>query len=178
MSKIIFQIAQSNDLNQIATLHANSWQQNNRGILSDDFLDNKVHEERLTAWTQRFQNPAKHQYILTAKAQNQVVGFTCLFGGKHARYGTYLDNLHIAKEWKGKGIGKQLMALAGDWAAKNYPNQGLYLLVFAANTPAIGFYERIGGKKMETAPYDLGDGTGRLGSTHLYYWENPQSLVT
>lgn len=173
---ITYQPAIKSDLKPIAQLHAQSWQQHNRGILADNFLDYKVQGDRLALWTKRFENPAENQHIITAKEGDKLCGFTCLFGGKDPKYGSYLDNLHVDKNHHGKGIGKQLMALAGQWASKNYPNQGMNLLVFAANTPAIKFYERIGGKQMEIKAYDLGDGTGREGDTILYYWEKPHLI--
>ncbi len=173
---INYQTANKSDYKSIAALHAKSWQQNNRGILDDNYLDNLVQEERLKVWTERFQNPADNQHIITGKDKEKLCGFTCLYGGKDPKYGTYLDNLHIAKEWHGQGIGKKLMQLAAQWSQQHYPNQGLYLLVFMANTPAIGFYERIGGQRMEIKSYDLGDGTGRVGEVGLYYWEKPTEI--
>ena len=173
---ITYQPAQSSDLTSIAYLHAQSWQQNNRGILDDHFLNNLVKDERLKIWTERFNHPKDNQHIITAKDDGKLCGFTCLFEGKGSKYGVYLDNLHIAKDYKGNGIGRQLMHLAGQWVAKHYPNQGLHLLVFVANTPAIGFYQKLGGREVEVVNYDLGDGTGRLGATARYYWEQPEAI--
>lgn len=173
---ITYQTALPSDLENIATLHAQSWQQNNRGILDDHFLDKLVHASRLKVWTERFANPINNQHIITAKDNGVLCGFTCLFDGKRSEYGVYLDSLHISKNWKRKGIGRQLMVLAGQWVAAQYPNQGMHLLVLAQNTPAIGFYERIGGKRVEVTSLDLGDETGRLGDTYRYYWANPKQI--
>ena len=175
---ITYQIAQPTDLEAIANLHAQSWQQNNRGILDDHFLDNLIHVSRLKAWAQRFANPVDNQHIITAKDNGQLCGFTCLFGEKRSKYGVYLDSIHVSKKWKGKGIGRHLMMLAGYWVAAKYPNQGMHLLVLAQNTAAIGFYERIGGKRVEITLLDLGDETGRMGDTYRYYWEDPALLAT
>ncbi|MFK7983318.1 MAG: GNAT family N-acetyltransferase [Saprospiraceae bacterium] len=174
---ITYQTAPPSDLVAIAELHARSWQQNNRGILDDNYLDNLVQAERLKVWTERFTNPVNNQHIITTKDNGKLCGFTCLFGEKQSKYGVYLDNLHISKDYQGKGIGRQLMNMAGQWVAKNYPNQGMHLLVFVANTPAIGFYQKLGGQEVEIGDYDLGDGTGRVGATARYYWENPGELI-
>ncbi len=174
---ITYQTAEPSDLKAIAQLHADSWQQNNRGILDDHFLDNLVHASRLEAWTKRFAKPIDNQHIITAKDNEVLCGFTCLFNKKkEAKYGIYLDSLHISKHWKRKGVGRHLMQLAGQWVATEYPNKGLNLLVLAKNTPAIGFYERIGGQRVEEVMLDLGDETGRLGDTYRYYWANPGEL--
>lgn len=174
---ITYQIARNSDMLEIAQLHARSWQQNNRGIYTDDYLDNKVEGERVRVWTKRFQNPPNNQRIITAKSANQLCGFTCFYGGKDAKYGTYLDNIHIAKEWHGKGIGRQLMALAAEWSLKEYPNHGLYLFVFESNAPAIKFYEKLSGKSIDIYLFELGDGSGQKGRTVRYYWEKPELLL-
>ena len=57
--------------------------------------------------------------------------------------------------------------------AQRTVNQGMHLLVLVENTPAIGFYERLGGKRIEVVALDLGDETGQLGDAFKYYWENP-----
>ncbi len=173
---ITYQIAQPSDLEAIATLHAQSWQQNNRGILDDYFLDHLIHASRLKVWTEIFANPVDNQHIITAKDNGKLCGFTRLFNKKESKYGIYLDSLHVSKNWKGKGIGRHLMSLAGKWVATKYPNQGMNLLVLAENTPAIDFYERVGGKRVETVLLDLGDETGRLGDTYRYYWEHPGGI--
>jgi len=173
---ITYQTATKSDCQNIATLHANSWQQNNRCILDDNFLDKLVQQERLAVWAERFKNPSDNQHIITAKDQQQLCGFTCIYKGKDSKYGTYLDNLHVAKEWQGKGIGKRLMQLAGQWSQQYYPNQGLHLFVFMANTAAIRFYEQIGGQRKEIRSYDLGDGTDRKGNVGVYYWEKPWEI--
>ena len=173
---ITYQTAVKSDYINITALHIKSWQQNNRGILDDNFLENLVQQERLDVWTKRFKNPTDNQHIITAKNQQQLCGFTCLYGGKDPKYGTYLDNLHVAKEWQGKGVGKRLIQLAGQWTQQQYSNQGLHLFVFMANTTAIGFYERIGGQRKEIRSYDLGDGTGRMGDVGVYYWEKPWKI--
>ena len=49
------------DCANIAALHAESWQRAYRGILSDDFLDHFVLEDRLAVWSERFSAPKKNQ---------------------------------------------------------------------------------------------------------------------
>ncbi|MEM6317802.1 MAG: GNAT family N-acetyltransferase [Bacteroidota bacterium] len=175
---ISYQSATTNDLTAIAALHAKSWQENYRGILTDTYLDDKVEQERLSIWSKRFQQPSDNQYVLAAKENGKLVGFTCLYGGDCDQYGTLLDNIHVAQSEKGKGIGQQLMTLAGKWAATHYPNQGLYLWVFASNEKAKGFYTKLGGQLVETVPYPLMDGSGQSGLTSRFYWPSPISLAT
>ncbi|MEM1119231.1 MAG: GNAT family N-acetyltransferase [Bacteroidota bacterium] len=167
---LTYQAAISSDLHAIAQLHAQSWQQHYRGILSDHYLDHVVQEDRLKIWSERFDNPTDNQHIITAKENGQLIGFTCLFGGQDPTYGTYIDNLHVDKQHQGKRIGRRLLRLAGQWAHQHYPREGMHLLVFTANVAAIQFYEKVGGKRVGVQFYDLGDGTGRMGETAKYYW--------
>lgn len=174
---LTYQPATNADLHPIAQLHAQSWQQHYRGILSDHYLDQVVQKDRLKIWAERFEKPSENQHIITAKDNDQLVGFTCLFGGQDPKYGTYLDNLHVHQSYQGKGVGRRLMQLAGQWAEQQYPNQGMHLLVFTANEAAIRFYEKIGGTKVAVQRYDLGDGTERTGATAKYYWTYRQLLL-
>ena len=42
-----YRIATANDIEAIANLHALSWQNSYRGMLSDDYLDNHVLADRI-----------------------------------------------------------------------------------------------------------------------------------
>ena len=52
---------------------------------------------------------------------------------------SWLEQLYLALEWRGRGVGDQLEALA-----KQRRPEGLKLWTFQVNTPAQRFYERHG----------------------------------
>lgn len=155
---LVFREAKNTDVDRIANLHAQSWQQNYRGSFSDEFLDNEVLDDRLAVWHERFNNPKENQHIVIAEENGLLLGFICSYFKESPIYGTYLDNLHVSDDAKGKGIGTKLMGnLAQEINGRNYKN-GFYLWVLNANYAAISFYDRIGGKSLETVEAnDIGD---------------------
>jgi ribosomal protein S18 acetylase RimI-like enzyme len=169
--------AQPTDFKAIAKLHANSWQNSYRNILSDDYLDNKVEAERLEVWTKRFKEATDNQHIITAKHNEQLCGFACIYTNDQAEYGSLIDNLHVAKAWQGNGIGKQLMLEAAKWLKQqNLEGKGMYLWVYDSNDAAKQFYERIGGQQIEVIlePYAIGGGERH--PIARYFWEAPISV--
>jgi ribosomal protein S18 acetylase RimI-like enzyme len=59
----------------------------------------------------------------------------------HSR--AYVDNLAVAQEFEGKGVGRALLDYVERWA-RNHGYREVVLDVFASNQRAIAFYERQG----------------------------------
>lgn len=138
--------AGSNDIDAIALLHAESWRNSYRGMLSDLFLEQQVVADRRSVWEARLTSPAADQFVLVAEDGQHLCGFICLFGNADARWGALLDNLHIHQTMQGRGVGTELMRRAVLWLQEICPNTGLYLWVFASNRAARRFYDRLGGR--------------------------------
>lgn len=168
---ISYLIATKQDVKAIAHLHTLNWQQNYRDMLSKNYLDNLVADERLEVWTKRFENISDNPHVIVAKENNRLVGFVCLYKDYDPQYGTLLDNLHVSNTMQGKGIGKQLLLLGKEWTKQQSPQKGMFLWVFESNHAAIKFYERMGGQFIETIPYPLMDGSGLSGRTSRFYWK-------
>lgn len=163
------------DAAAVANLHAQSWRENYRGAFHDSFLDGDLPGERLGVWRERLGHPSGNQFVQLALADAELAGFVCAYGGYDPRWGSFIDNLHVAATFKGNGIGRGLMQEVGIWLASAHPNQGVHLVVLEGNTPAMGFYERIGGRcaemvGMET-PY------GAIVPSFRYVWGKPQLLL-
>ena len=139
-------IANAPDAAAIADLHAESWRIAYRGMLQDDYLDREIFPERLALWDERFRTPAANQYVIVAEVDAKVAGFACAYGGEDPVWGSFLDNLHVTPASKRTGIGSALMQDVAQWSMKAWPNCGMYLWVLESNTPAIRFYERVGGR--------------------------------
>lgn len=165
---MIFREAEKNDAAAIANLHAESWRNTYRGMLSDAYLDGNVFTERQTHWQKRFDAPTKNQYVLVAENEGELLGFVCVYGADDAKWGSLIDNLHVRPDLKGQGIGKQLIQKGMVWVKENYPNQGVYLWVFETNLPSRGFYEAIGGKNVERVLHHNEDDTE--GYALRYVW--------
>ncbi|MCP1385283.1 GNAT family N-acetyltransferase [Runella salmonicolor] len=142
-----YRIATPNDIETIANLHALSWQNSYRGMLSDDYLDNHVLADRIQVWTQKINEPPANQIIFVKEIDNIVVGFVCAYGSQTDEFGTFIDNLHVLPSFKGRGIGRDLMQEVSDWSLQHFNQPKLYLKVLEDNHSARFFYEKVGGEK-------------------------------
>jgi len=177
-----FRHAGPGDAEAVARLHAASWRGAYRGILSDEYLDGPIVEERLGVWRARLaeagpgtSSPPDNQLVLLAEESGVVCGFVCAFLDSDTRWGAFLDNLHVLPAWQGRGLGKQLMSRAGAWVSDRRPGMGLYLLVFEENRPARAFYDALGGEVVERFWYHAADGTDLV--SVRYWWADAGRLV-
>jgi GNAT superfamily N-acetyltransferase len=141
---IEYRPAKASDAEAIASLHARSWRENYRGAFHDAFLDRNLPAERLGVWRDRLERPSASQRVQLAVEGTNLVGFVCAYGAHDPRWGSLVDNLHVAPASKRSGIGSSLMKQAGAWLAPLYPDLGVYLWVLEANASARRFYERLG----------------------------------
>lgn len=171
-----YRAAIKSDAEQIAHLHADSWRRTYRGMLRDDFLDGEVVRNRLEVWNGRLGSVRTDQFVLVAENQKQVVGFICVYGNEDPRYGSLIDNLHVAHAHKREGIGTFLMRQAGDWLHQNYARYGVYLWVMGANQPARRFYEELGSTNAGTIDKPNPAGGGSAPNCR-YIWPTPEALA-
>lgn len=169
-----FRSARASDAEAVANLHARSWRENYRGDFLDAFLDGDLPGERLAVWRARLERLPANQFVEIAVAGNELVGFVCAFGAHDPSWGSLLDNLHVAQEFKRAGIGAALMERAGAWLASRYPAAPVYLLVLERNAAARRFYERLGGRDegAETMPTHGGASVRSC----RYTWARPELL--
>ena len=158
-----FKKSTKEDAEGIAILHAESWESAYKSILSDEYLVKNVLKNRLETWKFRFDNPSVNQFIILVEENSMLVGFVCIFGNQDTEFGSLIDNLHVKPDFKGKGIGKKLLNKASDLIFVNYKTRLMHLWVFEANTSAIGFYEKLGGKNAERSLKENPDGTQSYG---------------
>lgn len=93
----------------------------------------------------------KSGYFLIYKEDDQIIGWILL--GKNMDYFTdeehgFIYELYVFEEYRGKGIGKQLM-IAGIEEFKNSGLKSVRLNVFASN-PARKIYEQLGFEDLQT----------------------------
>jgi GNAT superfamily N-acetyltransferase len=146
------------DAATVAAGHVASWRSAYRGIMADDYLDERAPANRLAHWAARLTAPQPRSAGFIAEQAGTPVGFAFLFGDDDPRYGTLLDNLHVWPGSRSAGIGRALMAACAGEILEQGWQRGLYLWVFAANTGARRFYERHGGVAVEHAPLAASDG--------------------
>ncbi|GAA4892652.1 GNAT family N-acetyltransferase [Ferrimonas pelagia] len=154
-----FQLAQAQDQAAIAQLHTQSWQENYRAILAQDYLQHRLAQEHQTLWSQRLACDDPSLLILIAMAEGKLAGFICVQAGQDPKLGHYVENLHIHPDFRRQGLGKALLQQAQCWLNDQDPAQGLYLHVLAGNPKAIAFYARLGAYQVENAIWDAPCGT-------------------
>lgn len=167
--------AQPADAEAVALLHAQSWRENYRGAFLDAFLDGDLPGERRRVWRARLESPPEHQLVQLAVAGADVVGFVCAYGDHDPEWGSFVDNLHVARAAKGTGVGSSLMRQAGAWLAARFPDTGVYLFVLESNAPARCFYERIGGRNAGVSTMETHGGA--IVQSCRYSWPRAELLA-
>jgi GNAT superfamily N-acetyltransferase len=175
-----FRAACPSDAPAIAALHADSWRRHYRGAFSDAFLDNDVAGYLLPLWTERLAAPDPRARTILAEHDGELIGLAHTLLGQDARWGAFLDNLHVAYGLKRRGIGTQLLALTAQ-AVLEVPSRGLYLWVLEQNSDARAFYAARGGACVERddVPPPGGD-AARLNGKPVglrYAWRDPSVLL-
>jgi GNAT superfamily N-acetyltransferase len=143
---MIVRSAHPTDCDAIAALHAWSWQTTYRNILSDDYLDHEVVDDRKDLWDARFTkfDQQKH-HVAVAVDGDRVIGFVCVLLDEEPEYGALLDNLHVAPDRHRCGAGRRLMASAAHWVAAMQPDWAMHLWVYEQNEKTVTFYRAAGG---------------------------------
>ena len=160
----------------IAKLHAENWRLNYRGILSNDYLDNEVENERLDNWCKKLNNPAPGQFVTVAEYGNNLVGFCSLIINEDPVFGSYIDNLHVSSGQQKSGIGKMMMHNAATTIAEKADSPKMYLWVYEANANARSAYEKMSATNFETL--DLANVDGTISPTCRYTWDDIELLLS
>lgn len=150
-SAVVLRAASAADAQVVATLHADSWRRHYRGAFADAFLDGDVVADRLTVWAGRLRSPKPSQITIVADVGDEPVGFVHVILDDDARWGSFIDNLHVTNELRRGGIGSALITRAAQIVAERGTTGALYLWVLEQNTAAQAFYTAHGGSPVERA---------------------------
>jgi ribosomal protein S18 acetylase RimI-like enzyme len=156
------------DLAAVSALQLASWRDAYRGLLPDAYLDGALAADLDAVWRRKLDGaPAPRSLLLVAEAaEGSLAGFLYACQEAAGAQSAYLDNLHVRPEWRGAGLGARLMrAAVPELSALGYG--GLHLRVFAQNTAALRFYERLGGRIAERSREDL---MGHPADTYRIVW--------
>ena len=104
-----YRLASTDDVDGIASLHADSWRRNYRGAYSDSYLDGDVLTDRRTVWGERLSAADTNSITIVAEDGGAVAGFAHTRLDEHPELGALLDNLHVAHALKRSGVGSRLM---------------------------------------------------------------------
>jgi len=162
MNPITYRTAAPDDAATIAAIHTASWRDAYAGILDADFLAGPIEADRLAHWASALAAPPPGQLLQVAvEGDGRAVGFICAHHLQDPRWGSWVDNLHIVPGMRGRKIGEGLLRRAADLLLQHGPDTGLFLWVFEANTAGLRFYERLGGRVVETTPSRIPAANGK-----------------
>ena len=168
--------AQQQDAAAIAQLHAQSWRVAYKGILSEAYLNDALDQDRLADWQQRFTAPQSDQLVIVVEDEQGILrGFACAYARFDREVGTLVENLHTHPAHKNSGIGRLMLSHIAKWSLELYPDDLLHLWVVTENTPAIGFYRRMGARSDMSAIWDA-PGGAQVPELR-FTWYQPAQLI-
>jgi GNAT superfamily N-acetyltransferase len=95
--------------------------------------------------------PQARADVAIAYTGEEAVGFAVWFHSYSTflgRAGLYLEDLFVVPQWRGRGIGRQLLAYVARVAVARGCGR-MEWSVLNWNEPAIGFYQRMGARAMD-----------------------------
>ncbi|MEV8098206.1 GNAT family N-acetyltransferase [Kitasatospora sp. NPDC085879] len=175
-----FRAAVAGDAEQVARLHADSWRRHYRGAYSDAYLDGDVVADRLAVWSARLGSPAGAATFVAEDGEG-AVGFVHVVLDQDPRFGSLVDNLHVAHDRRRGGTGRALMAHAAAAVAERASSAAVHLWVLEQNAAAQRFYRALGGACAERAAVPAPGGVpGRLRGTPTklrFVWPDAKALL-
>lgn len=141
--------ARRSDAAVVAAMHAASWRRHYRGAYSDSFLDGDVAADRLAVWSDTIRETQPNHCTIVAEVAEDLVGFIHTVLDHDSRWGSFVENLHVAPASKRRGIGTELLAQTARILVSRGEDPGLYLWVLHRNGAAQAFYEARGAQCVE-----------------------------
>ena len=164
------------DADTIADLHTRSRQHAYRGLYGDHYLDHQLPDISRAIWRERFRSYAPTTDLILAAMDDRVpVALAYASFRVNPAVGLLVDNLHVAPERKGAGLGSRLLAEVALWLRDEHASAPLHLEVYASNTDALGFYTRKGG--VQFAHYRETPPGGREVEVVRFRWSRPEDLL-
>lgn len=150
--------AKPEDAPEIAKVAAYSWLDSYKGLINQDYLNEKISKERLeysTNKTRKLLENTDNYYVATVN--DKVVGFVYYEKSSEEKYKDYgyLEAIYLSEEYKGLGIGKMLFSVAVN-GLKEMEFNKFYLHCLTGNK-TLGFYEKYTGEVIDTIKYPLRD---------------------
>ncbi|MCX5496942.1 GNAT family N-acetyltransferase [Kaistia dalseonensis] len=167
------------DIDAVTALHVTSSRRAYRGIVADAYLDGPLAAERAALWLERItvDPETRNCIILVAETDDrQIAGLICLVPHEDARWGHFINNLHIDPERKGRGIGAALLRAALEKLPVGSLGAPVHLLVYEANHPARAVYDRWGGAVAERIE-PAAEGDGKAAPLLRYVWPTAEGLL-
>ena len=153
MDNIVFRKSIKEDMPTINALFIKMVEEINRKMVNEGVepytnLENGFEEDYLDSFYENEDN-----IIFVAEHNNKVVGFLSVNNYKEDGY-IYLDDYYIREEYRGKGIGSELMNMAISYAKEDHVDR-IMTHVESANKSSIDFYKNRGFQTEEVQGHRL-----------------------
>jgi ribosomal protein S18 acetylase RimI-like enzyme len=112
--------------------------------IEEDFVPDTAKQEQ--GLRLMLDNDNSRAAVLVAEQEGQVVGMCTgqlLVSTAEGGLSALVEDVVLLPEWRGQGIGRQLMGAIADWATKQGATR-VQLLADRNNSSALAFYNRIG----------------------------------
>ena len=133
--------ASKSDLEQIASIHIESWKGAYANDLPAEFFENQIDRVFAKYW---LEITIQEEDLVLVAEDDTIIGFIAVW----CRPDPFIDNLHVMASRRSQNVGSALMmAAANGLIQRGY--RTAYLWVFESNRKAIRFYESLGGVQKE-----------------------------
>lgn len=145
----IIRAARTSDAAGIARVHVETWRDAYAGLLPDKHLLRLNPQTHAIAWARNLSRPEGPRHTMVAVAGSEIVGFVNFGTARDGRPRTEGEvfMLYVATDWRERGIGRQLVQAAFAALAET-GSKAVSIWCLAENASAIGFYRRLGGKRI------------------------------
>ena len=152
------------DAETIAKVHVKVWRDTYTGMIPTEILERKSIEDRQKEWTDFICSKPKGSYLLVVDIAGEVVGF-CFYTTNPkdpiVGYDAEIVGINLLPEYQGLGLGRNCFE-AVKAHLKVLGCKNFYLWVATQNKRAIGFYEKLLGKRIPQEKE-------KLGAKHISY---------
>ncbi len=147
MDSVHIRPASDADLDAIVRCHIDVWRETYAGMVAPEIAARLTDfETRERRWRVMLGDQGADRQVLVAEAGGAVTGFGMHGRGDEGVFGASgeIKYLYVARTHQRRGVGRSLMAAMAE-ALQRRGYRSIALAVVRGNTPAIVFYESLGG---------------------------------
>lgn len=164
LDSIIFRDATAADIPALAELHVTTWN------ATYNTTSGPTIDVRTWQWTGKFAKPDRRDFVLVLEDRDgRLIGFTWGLPREDDdahEFAGELSKIYLRWEYHGLGLGRRMMAET----AQRFLDRGItsFILFAERSNPTIGFYDRMGGERLQ-------DEHGQF--TGAYGWRDVRTLI-
>lgn len=160
-------LAEEKDMGQIGQLYVKNWRTTYKGLLPQSYLDHLDAGEKTAHWTAYCKEPK--QGIFVACQEDEVLGFAAYKPYHRVEDCIYMDSVHVAEAFRGRGIGTALIRkVLEQGRMEEYGQAGVCIV--KGNDDARRLYVKLGAAHLREKEDDY---TGEKTYSEILLWPRP-----